>query len=117
MYRSVAGRVWLVIICAAGLTACEDVGLYDRNLPIDQARERQFGYRVYQPTANSPAVAMAGRHWLRAAPIQDIPAHMLTQVGNAEGTVLYALRGQQAPYSTLYSPVSQDRWATYLRLN
>lgn len=118
MKRSgMASRMWLVVLCAAAGAACADVGLPDRNLPLEEAQQREFRYQVYQPIANTSVVAMGGRHWIRSAAVVDIPARLLEQVGNADGTVLYGLRGQEAPYSGLWSPVSQDRWAPYLRLN
>jgi hypothetical protein len=111
-------RIWLLaLVCAAAMSACRDNGLPDRNLPLEEARAREFRYPAYQASENNAPVAMGGRHWIRSLPVETVPARMLVQIGNAEGTPLYALRGQQAPYSRLYSPVSQDRWMTYLRLN
>jgi hypothetical protein len=119
MRRSGAAlRVWLVAIaCAAGLSACRDNGLPDRNLPYEEARNREYGYPVYEPTTDTPALAMGGRHWIRSLPVETIPGHVLAPVGTAEGTQLFARRGERPPYSRLYGQVSQDRWAPYLRLN
>lgn len=108
---------WVALSCVVGLTACRDNGLRDRNLPLEEARHREFGYPVYQPATNNPALAMGGRHWIRALPIETVPAHLLSPVGNADGTPLYALRGASAPYSRLYAPVSEGRWLPYVRLN
>jgi hypothetical protein len=105
------------VLCIAGLSACRDNGLRDRNLPFDEARDREFRYSVYQPIANNHAVAMGGRHWIRALPVETIPSRLLVQVGNAEGTLLFARRGEEAPYGRLYSPVSNNRWLPYVRLN
>jgi hypothetical protein len=113
------GRRLLLLAIAAvlGLSACRDSGLPDRNIPLPEARHRQYSFVAYQPAANNPPVAMAGRHWIRSLPVETIPAARLVPVGSAEGTQLYALRGARAPYSRLYAPVGQDRWAPYLRLN
>lgn len=117
-HRGAAWRVWLVAIaCAAGLSACRDNGLPDRNLPLEEAQNRAYGYPVYQPSTATAAVAMGGRHWIRSQTVETIARHVLQPVGVAEGTQLFAVRGEQAPYSRLYSPVAQDRWALYLRLN
>lgn len=116
--RGAALRVWLTaIVCAAGLSACKDNGLPDRNLPLEEAQTREYGYSVYQQSAEIPAVAMGGRHWLRSETVESIARHVLEPVGSAEGTQLFARRGEQAPYSRLYAQVGQDRWALYLRLN
>jgi hypothetical protein len=115
--RGAARRVILAAACVAGLAACRDSGLPDRNLPLPEARHRQYSFVAYQPTANNPPIALAGRHWLRSLPVETIPAARLVPVGVAEGTQLYALRGARAPYSRLYAPVGEDRCAPYLRLN
>jgi hypothetical protein len=113
-----AVRTWLLAVgCVVGLTACHEGGLPDRNLPLQEARHREFRYPAYQPVANNPAVAMAGRHWIRSLPIETIPDQMLVPVGAAEGTQLFALRGAREPYSRLYTPVGEGRWAPFLRLN
>lgn len=116
--RGAAMRVWLIAtICMTGLSACRDNGLPDRNLPLEEAQTREYGYQVYQPSAATPAIAMGGRHWLRSETVESIAGHVLEPVGTAEGTQLFAPRGDQAPYSRLYAQVGQDRWALYLRLN
>jgi hypothetical protein len=116
--RGPALRVWLVALaCVAGLSACRDNGLRDRNLPLDQAQNREYGYPVYEPSTDTPALAMGGRHWIRSQAVQTIPGHVLVPVGTAEDTQLFARRGDEAPYSLLYARISQDRWAPYLRLN
>ena len=116
--RGAAPRAWLVVIaCAAGLSACRDNGLADRNLPLEEAQNREYGYQVYEPSASTPPLAMGGRHWIRSQTMETIAPHVLVPVGTAGGTQLYARRGEEAPYSRLYAQVSEDRWAPYLRLN
>jgi hypothetical protein len=118
--KGVRGRVRLPLLalaCAAGLAACRDSGLPDRNLPYDEARTRQYGFTAYQPTAGNAPVALAGRHWIRSLPVETIPDRLLEPVGMADGTQLHAVRGSRAPYSRLYARVGPDRWAPYLRLN
>ncbi|HSJ06167.1 MAG TPA: hypothetical protein VK936_05655 [Longimicrobiales bacterium] len=115
--RSGTGRLWIAVTAVVGLAGCKDSGLPDRNLPIDQARHREFGYPAYQPTADNPPVAHAGRHWIRSLPLESIPAGLLEPVGGADGLQLYALRGSRPPYTRLYTPIGEDRWAPLLRLN
>ena len=116
--RTAALRVWLMaMVCVTVLSGCRDNGLPNRNLPLAEAQQREFRYQVYEPGQNSPALAMGGRHWVRSLPVETVPARMLVQVGTVDGTQLFALRGEEAPYSRLYSPVSQNRWSPYLRLN
>jgi hypothetical protein len=118
--RGVRGlvRPWLLVLAGTiGLGACTDSGLPDRNLPIEEARHREFSYPAYQPAAGVVPVALAGRHWIRSLPVETIPRQLMVPVGAADGVTLYAVRGARAPYSRLYAPVAQDRWAPYLRLN
>jgi hypothetical protein len=119
--KAVRGRArlgMLALACVAGLTACKDSGLPDRNLPLQEARHRQFAYPAYQPLANNAPVAAAGRHWLRSAAVEQIPANVLVPVATGRtARQLYAVRGAQAPYSRLYAPAGPGRWTPYLRLN
>ena len=116
--RTLPIRAWVVMItCAAGLSACRDNGLADRNLPLQEAQNREYGYQVYQPAPPVQALAMGGRHWIASNTVETIPAHVLVPVGTAGGTQLFARRGEQAPYGHLWAQVSQDRWTPYLRLN
>jgi hypothetical protein len=119
MKASRGSRGWgmLALVLATGVTACKDSGLPDRNLPFEEARNRQYGYPVYQPLAGNVPVAAAGRHWLRSAEVMTIPGGIMEPVAAAEGTQLYTVRGTRAPYDRLYAPLGQDRWAPYLRLN
>jgi hypothetical protein len=116
--RRGAGRVWMAAVAATvGLSACKDSGLPDRNLPLDEARHRESRYPAYQPTADNQPVAHAGRHWIRTLPVESIPSSLLEPVGGTAGMQLYAVRGSRPPYSRLYTPMGEDRWAPLLRLN
>jgi hypothetical protein len=116
--RGGAGRVALAAVAVVlGLAACKDSGLPDRNLPIEEARQRQYGYPAYTPAADPAPVAAAGRNWVRSAALESIPAHLLVPVSGAEGTQLYAVRGTRAPYSRLYGPAEGGMWAPYLRID
>lgn len=118
MMRSrAAARLAVALLCATTLTACRDNGLPDRNLPLDEARHRELRYPVYESSRAVAPVALGGRHWVPAAPAESVPARMLVQVGNAEGTLLFARRGEAAPYARLYAPVGTDRWLPYVRIN
>lgn len=111
-------RLWIVVAgCAVLLSGCRDNGLADRNLPLAEARTREFRYPTYEPTPDNAPIALAGRHWIRALREETVPQRLLVRVGDAAGTPLYALRSERAPYSRLYAPVSPNRWAPYLRLN
>lgn len=113
----VKALVVLAMTSILGLTACRDSGLPDRNLPLQEARHRQYSFVAYEPTANNPPIAFAGRHWIRSLPVESIPAARLEAVGSVDGAQLFALRGARTPYSRLYTPVGDDQWAPYLRLN
>jgi hypothetical protein len=119
--RGVLGRMRLglaVVVCVAGLTACKDSGLPDRNLPLEEARNRVFPFPAYEPLASNPPVAAGGRHWVRSAAAETIPANRLEPVASAGGTQLYAVRGSRAPYSRLYAPAGQqNRWYPFLPIN
>jgi hypothetical protein len=106
-----------VMLCGASLGACRDSGLPGKNLPRQEARNRQSRYPAYQPAPDHSPVVVAGRQWLGALPIESIPDRMLVPVGSANGQTLYAQRGRQAPYSRIYSRVSEGRWRPYVRLD
>jgi hypothetical protein len=108
------------VALAAGLLVaggCHEGGLPDRNLPLQEARHREYGYPVYQPVADNPQVAAAGRHWMRTVPVETIPARLLSPVATADGVSLYAVQGHRAPYSRLYAQVGEDRWVPYVPVN
>lgn len=118
MKRGGRTRTGLLAVAATlVLGACHEGGLPDRNLPLQEARHREWSYPAYQPAANNPPVAMAGRNWLRSLPVETIPARMLQPVGTTDGVSLYAVRGHRAPYGRLYAQVGENRWAPYLPLN
>lgn len=107
----------LAVFAVVGVGACKDSGLPDRNLPIDEARNREFRFTAYQPTADNATIAFAGRHWMRTLPVETIAPNVLMPVGSADGVQFHAVRGSRAPYSRLYAPVGEGRWAPYVRLN
>jgi hypothetical protein len=111
-----AARAALVTMALVGLSACKDSGLPDRNLPIQEARQREYGYPVYERAPDATAVAAAGRNWIRSAAVESIPAGLLVPVEGAD-VQLYAVRGATAPYDRLYAPAGPDLWAPYLRLD
>lgn len=116
--KSGSGAVWrfgVASVLVLGLGACRDSGLPDRNLPLDEARFREFRYPAYQPLADNAPVAAAGRVWLGSLPVETIPQRLLTPVATTEGRTLYAAQGQSNP-GRLYAQVGPDRWQPYLRL-
>jgi hypothetical protein len=115
--RRTALRLGVVALCGAALAACRDSGLPGKNLPRQEARHREFRYPAYQPTADNAPIALAGRHWIGALPVESIPDRLLVPVGSAGGQTLYAPRGRQAPYSRLYARVGDGRWRPFVRLN
>lgn len=117
MRSGMAARLLTALLCVVGLSACRDNGLPDRNLPLDEARNREYGYPVYERATNAAPIAFGGRHWIRTMPVEEVPSRLLVQVGNAEGTLLFARRGEDAPHSRLYSPAGNNRWIAYVRLN
>jgi hypothetical protein len=105
-------------LCVIGLAGCKDNGLPNKNLPIEEARHRELNpYPAYQPMAGTTPVAVGGRDWMPSLPVEQIPARLLQPVGSVEGTALYALRGDAAPYGSLYASEGGNRWRPYLRIN
>jgi hypothetical protein len=41
---------------------------------------------------------------------------LLTSVGNAAGTAVYALSWDKVPYDRLYTPVGENRWRVIERV-
>jgi hypothetical protein len=116
--RRGTARLWIVALATvAGLTACRDNGLHDRNLPLQEARHRTYGYPVYENTADHRQIAFGGRHWMPSLPIERIPDRLLVSVGGDATTQLYAVRGAAEPYSRLYARAGAGQWQPFLRLN
>jgi hypothetical protein len=109
--------VAIALAAVIGVAGCKDSGLPDRNLPVEEARQREYRYPAYQPAADPAPVAAAGRLWIRSLPVETIPTHLLVPVADAEAVQLYALRGARAPYGRLYAPVGDGTWTPYLRLD
>ena len=109
--------VALVALCVLGLGACRDSGLPGKNLPLQEARMKEFRYPAYQATADQTPVGVAGRHYIGSLPIENIPDRLMVQIADAEGGMFYTMRGRTAPYSRLYARVGPDRWRPYTRLN
>lgn len=120
MKRGVSVRHLGVVVFASviGVTACRDNGLPDRNLPIAEARHRQYGYPAYEATPGDAPVAAGGRHYMPSLPIETIPAGVLVPVAGAAGDVpLFVVRGAEAPYSRVYAQAGEGQWRPYLPLN
>lgn len=114
--RRAALRVVVAALFGASHAACRDSGLPGRNTPREQARQREFRYPAYQPTADHTPISVAGRLWIGALPIESIPDRLLVPVGSAGGQTLYAPRGRQSPYSRLYARAGDGRWRPYVLL-
>jgi len=116
--RRVPRYLALVALSMGGLAACRDVGLPDRNLPLDQAEQRTYGYPVYQPFAGTvPVLELANQRWQATAPIVTIQSRLLQSVATADGTPVYALAWDRQPYDQLYAPVGENRWRVIERVN
>jgi hypothetical protein len=114
--RRAALRVAVVALFGISHPACRDSGLPGKNLPYEQARHREFRYPAYEPADSATPIALAGRYWVGALPVESIPDRLLVPVGSAGGQTLFAPRGRQSPYSRLYARVSEGRWRPYVRL-
>ena len=123
MIRTAAGRRWaamgITVILAAGLGACVDSGLPDRNLPKAEAERRTYGYPVYQPlgAALTEVWELNGRRWQLSAAVENLAQTQLRNVANANGTAMYALAWDQEPFERLYTPVGEDRWRVVVAID
>ena len=109
---------WAALLAAGTSPGCRDVGLPDRNLPLDQAEHRTYGYPVYQAFPDSvPVLQVAGHRWQATSPIETIETRLMTSVGNASGTAVYVLVWDKAPYDRLYTPVGENRWRVIERID
>ena len=119
MERSARRFLALSALLAGALAfGCRDNGLPDRNLPLDQAENRTPAYPAYQAYQGEvPVLEVAGSRWQATAPIETIEARLLTAVGNAQGTPVYALNWDKAPYDRLFTPVGENRWRVIERVD
>ena len=66
----------LVAGCGTILGGCRDSGLPGKNLPLQEARHREFRYPSYQRTPESVPVAAVGYHWIPGPPPETIPERL-----------------------------------------
>ena len=130
--RMTTRRLFLPCLALLGLTACQDVGLPDRNLPLEDAKHRAPAALVAavhgtgtdslmareateQPVAREGElgaerkrpVAIAGRAYIVSGRAHEVPRDMLRPVGSYQGRPLYALSWDQQPFDRLYTPAEQ----------
>jgi hypothetical protein len=122
-----SGRVKLVAAAIAVLAAagCKDSGLPDRNLPLEEARHRQWSYPLYDMVV-APGLPLLVNvdetMWaLQAAPAfyslgaPSVPEHMLRAATAGGPVALRALSWDDAPFDRLYAGAGAVT-ATYERV-
>lgn len=103
---------------AVVLGGCKDSGLANRNLPLSQAEHRTDSYPAYQQSPASQEIwELAGVRWQASAQVETIDANLLGSVANANGTAMYALTSDPAPYDQLYTPIGENRWRTVVPID
>ncbi|MGH7553813.1 MAG: hypothetical protein ACREMQ_12375 [Longimicrobiales bacterium] len=109
MARPARPQPWFATLTLAllFLGGCKDSGLPDRNLPLEEAMNRQWRYPVYEaatPTTDPDArvFTVDGRSWMTTGERQEIPQALLKPAGNAEGIQLFALVWDEGPFTRLY---------------
>lgn len=110
------GRVGaLALLVLIGATGCVDSGLPGKNLPLAEARHREWSYPLYQeavqPSGLPDLISFDGRTWalqamnwpemgLEGALTRD--PTLLQAVPTAAGASLEALAWDEAPYDQLF---------------
>lgn len=111
------GRVGaLALLLMIGATGCVDSGLPGKNLPLAEARHREWSYPLYQaavqPSGLPGLISFDGRTWaLQAANWPEMgleraltrdPALLQSVPGARDGASLGALAWDEAPYDRLF---------------
>ncbi len=107
-----AGAVALLAVI--GATACVDSGLPGKNLPLEQARHREWSYPLYQeavqPSGLPDLVPFDDGLWaLRAAPLHELGLETaltrnpeLLRPVSTGSAALSAFAWDEAPYDRLF---------------
>lgn len=108
-------RIATVIVAVAGLSACKDSGLPDRNTPIDQAMNAESRYPLYDaadPRTDPAAVAFEfdGQRWSASGAAVSVPPRLLRTVGSTAQGQLHALVWDERPYTRLYIATADGSW-------
>lgn len=107
-------RLITALAATTALTACQDVGLPDRNLPFEEARDRP-GSALVRAVHDEPArdtaltrpVAIGDRIYMAAGRTVRLSADQLQSVGSTGGRAYSALAWDDAPYDRLFTPALQ----------
>lgn len=111
-------RLMAAAACVLAISACKDVGLKDRNLPLGEARDRQFRYSAYDAMPDNLPVSVNGQHWLGSSEIVRITPSLLIPIGeDGLGTMLYAVKAGNAPYDRVFASAGGNQWRPFLRVN
>jgi len=116
--RAARHLAWPALAVAGLLAGCRDNGLPDRNLPLDEAEQRTYGYPLYQTFAQGAGEwEFAGQRWQETAPVVTIEPRLLQPVDTAAGIPVYALAWDRPPYDRLYAPAGENHWRVIERVN
>ena len=102
-----------LIACGAALWACN--GWPDAN-DAKQAEQKPEKYPTYAAASaeESATIVFGDRRYTVTPALVDLHDAQLQPVGTAGTVSLYAPKGEQAPYSALYTPVSGTVWRRVL---
>lgn len=124
-------------VAVVAVAGCQDLGLPDRNLPIDEASQRPPDAlvqavhpetRAAEPAHGgmpadpahadasmaSRAVQIGEQTFMPAGAPHDVDAALLTQVGAGGGMSFHAVRGDDAPYDRVFMTHPGGRYVTYM---
>lgn len=111
-------RIWrlpaVALLALSGITGCVDSGLPDKNLPLEEARHREWSYPVYQAAVqpsglpelvsfNESTWALQAAAWSEYGMESTLTRDPALLEGVSTGaTRLQALRWDTAPYDRLF---------------
>jgi hypothetical protein len=103
------------MLVLVALTGCRDSGLPDRNLPLQEAEQRQWRYPLYASGVTSSTIRHDGADWAIAGAPVVAPARMFAAVGGEGGRTVHALTNDSPPYDRLYLQTDTG-WRPYARI-
>lgn len=115
-----SGSALLVAIGGATLLlgACKDSGLPGKNTPLAAQENSEWRYPVYEKTpAEKKVMELAGHTWQITGATEAVPANLLHAVGTVNGTQLFSLKWDEAPYDHLYAAPVNGRYSVVSNIN
>src|SRR4051794_21708180 len=93
-----------ILAAVVMLAGCNEWGLPGKNRELSDVTSKEWRYAVYEksPEMSKPMI-VAGHTWQVTGLTEAVPASMLAPASVVQGTQLFSLKTDAAPYDRLYT--------------